>query len=162
MNEQPWRFLIAEKDDKNNFEKLLQTLNEGNQIWAKSASILILTMTKLYFDQSNRQNKHSLYDLGNAVAQLTFQATAMNLYVRQMGGFDIEKAKTIFAVPENFQPVSVLAVGYKGSIESLPEPLKIRELSARKRKEISEIAFVGEFGKPLNIEAEEKYFRKVC
>lgn len=148
MNGQPWRFIIAPKEDISNFNNLLNVINEHNQVWAKNAAVLILTITKVSYDSTGQLNKHALYDLGNAVANLTFQATAMDLFVRQMGGFNIEKARDIFSIPEGYQPVSVLAVGYKGNPEMLPEALRIREKTIRTRKDLDEIAFKEKFGKP--------------
>jgi nitroreductase len=146
MNEQPWRFLIAEKDDPQTYYKLLGSLKVNNQIWAKKASLLILTMVRIDSEITKQINKHALYDLGNSVAHLTFQAMAMGIYIRQMGGFDPDKTRAIFAVPDNFIPVSVLAIGYKGNPEFLPEDLKKKELAIRRRKDLSEIAFAGKFG----------------
>ncbi len=146
MNEQPWRFLIAPKDDPETFNKLLSSLNTNNQIWAKNASVLILTMARIDSEITKQINKHALYDLGNSVAHLTFQAMTMGIYVRQMGGFDPEKTRAIFGIADNFIPVSVLAIGYKGNPESLPEELKKRELAVRRRKDLGEIAFKGKFG----------------
>ena len=144
MNEQPWRFLIGERGDEN-FDKIIKVLNEKNRVWASNAPLLILTMTRLYSSRNNKLNKHSYYDLGGAAAHLTFQATAMGLYVRQMGGFDPDKARYVFEIPDVYSPVSVLAVGYKSD-----EPV---ELLKRERKELSEIVFTDKFGVPYNFAA---------
>jgi len=156
MNEQPWRFLIAEKDDPETFNKLLSSLNVNNQKWANNASVLILTMAKIDSEYTKQINKHALYDLGNSVAHLTFQAMTMGIYVRQMGGFDPEKTRAIFAVPDNFIPVSVLAIGYKGNLEYLPEDLKKKGLAVRRRKDLNEIAFAGKFGNAFLKEQNQK------
>ncbi len=145
MNEQPWRFLLAEKEDDDNFLKIVDVLNEANKIWAADAPLLILTITKLCSNYNNKVNKHSYYDLGGAVAQLTFQATAMGLYVRQMGGFNSDKARYVFNIPESYSPVSVLAVGYK-SDESA-------EVVKRERKELDKIVFTDKFGIPYDFAA---------
>jgi nitroreductase len=148
MNGQPWRFIIAQKEDKINFDNLFSVVNEHNQEWAKNAAVLILTIAKIDYDFNGQSNIHALYDLGNAVANLTVQATTMDLYVRQMGGFSAGKARNVFSIPEGYQPVSVLALGYKGDIEILPENLKVREKAARTRMNLAEIAFKGKFGEP--------------
>ena len=148
MNEQPWRFVIARKEDKSDFHKILGVLNETNILWAKNASLLILTIAKLETDLSKQINKYALYDLGNAVANLTFQATSMDLFVRQMGGFNADKAIEVFSIPYDYSPVSVLAIGYKGNADNLPEFLNIRENSVRTRKNLDELAFTGKFGFP--------------
>lgn len=144
MNEQPWRFIVAERGDEN-YEKMINVLNEKNRVWASNAPLLVLTVTKLNSSYNNMLNKHSYYDLGGAAAHLTFQATAMDLYVRQMGGFNPDKARCVFSIPESYAPVSVLAIGYKSD-----EP---GETLQRKRKELSEIVFAENFGTPYDFAA---------
>ncbi len=150
-NEQPWRFIIGLKDDQAVFNKIANILNPKNKIWAAKAPVLILTIAKLNVNSSDQINRHALHDLGLAIANLTFQASAIDLYVHQMGGFDQEKAREIFMIPDNYEPVTVLAVGYKGDPDLLPENLKIREISERKRKDLSEIVFSEKFGETSNL-----------
>lgn len=149
-NEQPWRFIVSRKEDQKNFRKLLETLKDTNKLWAENAAVLILTVAKLDSEFSHKPNIHALYDLGNSVAQLTFQATSMNLYIRQIGGFYEDKVRESFGIPENYSPVSVLAIGYKGDINVLPELLRAKETTERKRKEINEFVFAGKFGEPFD------------
>src|SRR3974390_3193557 len=42
-NEQPWRFIVTAKSDPDNYAKLLGSLMEINQLWARSAPVLVLT-----------------------------------------------------------------------------------------------------------------------
>jgi nitroreductase len=110
-----------------------------------------LTIAKLNINSTEQINRHALHDLGLAIANLTFQASAVNLYVHQMGGFDQQKARDIFMIPDNYEPVTVLAVGYKGDLKSLPANLKNRELSERIRKDLSDLVFSEKFGQASNI-----------
>ena len=146
-NEQPWRFIAGIKEEQTTFNKIAGILNPTNYIWASKAPLLILTIAKLNINSTEQVNKHALHDLGLAIANLTFQASASVLYVHQMGGFDQQKARDIFTIPENYEPVTVLAVGYKGDLELLPENLRTRELSERKRKDLSDMVFSDKFGK---------------
>jgi nitroreductase len=41
-NEQPWRYVVATRDDRAQFERLLSCLVEGNQAWAKHVPVLAL------------------------------------------------------------------------------------------------------------------------
>ena len=83
------------------------------------------------FERSNKFNRYSLYDVGSAVTNLTMQATAMDLYVHQMAGFDSEKAQQLFKIPEGYKPVSAIAIGYYGNIENLPDDVLIYHLKMR-------------------------------
>ncbi len=62
----------------------------GNQAWAQTAPVLILAVAHLRFRHNAAPNRHAVYDLGQAVATLLVQATALDLYAHQMAGFDVE------------------------------------------------------------------------
>jgi nitroreductase len=146
-NEQPWRFIVAAKDDADEYERLLGCIVPGNAEWARRAPVLMLSVAKLAFDRGGAPNRHALHDAGQAAANLSLQAASLGLSVHQMGGFDAAKARAEFAIPEGFEPVAALAVGYPGDPESLPAGLRERERAPRTRRELSELVFAGEWGK---------------
>jgi nitroreductase len=146
MNEQPWRFIYASKEDKEDFGKLGSLLLEGNS-WAKNAAALFITIAKTKYDFNSNPNKHAWHDVGLATGNLLLQATDLGLHIHLMGGFDAAKAQEVLGIPEGFEAVAMGAVGYVGDPETLPENLKARELAPRKRKPLSEIAFKGEWRK---------------
>jgi nitroreductase len=143
-NAQPWAFLVQTRDDPDGYDRLLSTLMEANRAWAQQAPVLILSVAKLDFSHVDRPNRHALYDLGQAVAHLTFQATALDLYVHQMGGFDPRLARELFAIPAGYEPVSVLALGYREEENSGP--------SSRTRKPLSDFVFSGTWGNAAGLE----------
>jgi nitroreductase len=144
FNEQPWRFIYASKI-KNPivYQQILDLLVPANFEWAQNAPVLMLVLAKIRFVLNDKENFHALYDTGQAVGIMAIQATAHNLVMHQMAGFDREKAIQQFELGDVYMPVSVAAVGYKGSMDQLSEKLKQRELNVRTRKEVSEIAFQG-------------------
>ena len=141
MNEQPWRFIYASQEDETAFSRLYHCLAEGNKPWNKKIPLLVVGIAKLNFDYKNRPNKHAKYDLASAVANLTYQANSMDLWVHQMGGFDPEKAKNDLNIPEGFEPVVMLAIGYLGDVQNADEQLKKREIAERIRKPLSQFVF---------------------
>ncbi len=132
-NGQPWLYLYATKEQPELWNKLFDCLLEGNKIWAKDAPILILSLARKNFTATDKPNHYAFYDLGAANAFLAIQAVELGLQLRQMGGFDHEKAKLSLNIPEAFQLGAMIAVGYPGDPELLPENLKARELSPRDR-----------------------------
>jgi len=146
MNEQPWRFIVGVKNQDETHDKIYDTLADGNKLWAKNAPVLILTIASNFYQRNGEPNKHAGYDLGQAIANLTFQATALGLYVHQMGGFSAQKAKELFDIPEGFTPMTVVAIGHLGNSEDLPEKVRPADKSKRKRKEFEEIVFQDYFG----------------
>lgn len=144
-NEQPWRFIVARKQDQEAYKELASVMNDFNQSWAKDAPVLVLALTKTTFDLDGRDNPHAGHDLGQAIAHLTFEATRHDLYVHQMAGILPEKAREIYNISEDYKPMTMFAIGYKGHPESLNEKLKKQETSPRIRKDLDEILFDGEW-----------------
>jgi nitroreductase len=145
-NEQPWAYLVATKEDPDNFAKMLGTLVEFNQNWAKHAPVLALSVAHLKSSRDGKPNHVAQHDVGSASAQLTFEANSRGLFVHQMAGFDGNKARQVFGIPEDWQPVAAMAIGYPGEPGSLPQPLRDRELGPRTRKPLSELAMTGKWG----------------
>jgi nitroreductase len=145
-NEQPWRFILATRDNPAEFEKSLACLMEGNVAWAKRAYALILTVAKLKFDRSGKPNRHAFHDVGSATENLAIQATALGLVVHPMAGIYPEKAREIFGIPEGYEVVAAVAIGYPADASTLPEGLRERELAPRTRKPLEELIFTGHWG----------------
>lgn len=147
FNEQPWAFVVARREDGEEFERLLGCLVPGNQAWARSAAVLMLSVAKLRFERNGKPNRHAGHDVGLAVAQLTAQATALGLGVHQMAGFDADAARSTYSIPEGWEPMAAIAVGHPGDPDALPDGLRERELGPRSRKPLSDFVFAGEWGK---------------
>ena len=143
FNYQPWRFIYALKKDGPEYEKICSLLLEGNRMWAEKAPLLILSIASLISDYTKKENFYATHDTGLATANLLIQAVSMGLQVHPMAGFDKEKAKTELNIPNYFEPVAMIAVGYKGDINELPDELKSRETKPRIRKEQKEFVFKG-------------------
>ncbi|MBH0193038.1 MAG: nitroreductase family protein [Nitrospira sp.] len=147
-NEQPWRFIVASKDQQPSYERLCACLVEGNRVWASHAPVLILSVASLNFTDSGKPNRHALHDTGMATENLLLQATALKLAAHPMAGFDVEQARVNLKIPSGYEPVAMIAVGHPGDLSILPERLKQRELAARERDQVSGFVFSGEWGLP--------------
>ena len=147
-NEQPWRYLVATKDDGAEFEKLAACLVDANRAWASAAPVLAIGVASMQFARNAKPNAAAFHDLGQAAAYLTFEATARGLYVHQMIGILPDKVRELYRVPEGFQPVTGLAIGYAADPSTMPEKLRERDHSPRQRKPLAEFVFGGEWGKP--------------
>jgi len=149
-NEQPWAFLVAVKDDPEAHARLLSTLVEGNQVWAKHAPVLVIAVSALNFARNGQSNRNACYDTGMAVADLTFEATSRGLFVHQMAGFDPQKTIDLFQIPSGWQPIAALVIGYPGDPQSLPDNLRERELAPRSRKPLKDFVMSGQWGNPAS------------
>ena len=149
MNEQPWRLLVATREDSAEFARMLACLVPFNQRWAKNAPVLMLTVAQMAFAKNGKPNPHAWHDVGLAMATLTAQATALGLSVHQMGGIDSGAIRETYRIPEGYEPVTAVAIGYVGDPATLEEDLAERERAPRSRKPQAEIAFTAKWGRPL-------------
>ena len=94
---------------------------------------MILSLARKNFLRFNSPNPSARYDLGAANGFLSLQAAHLGLNVHQMAGFDTQTAIKNLGVPDLFEPVVVMAIGYPGDINKLPENLKSRESAPRER-----------------------------
>ena len=145
-NEQPWAYLVATKEDAENFAKMVGVLVEFNADWAKHAPVLALSVAHLK-TWDGKPNRVALHDIGSASAQLTFEANSRGLFVHQMAGFHAEKAREAFGIRADWEPVAAMAIGYPGDPDSLSQKLRERELAPRARKPLKEFVMTRTWGR---------------
>ena len=147
-NEQPWRYLLATQDEDAEFDRLLSCLVEPNQAWAKAAWVLGLGIVRTMFQRNGKPNATAHHDLGLGSASLLVEATKRGLMVHQMSGILPDRARELYSVPEGFDILTGLAIGYPGSLEAAPEAFRERDQMPRSRKPLSEFVFGEDWGKP--------------
>ena len=146
FNEQPWSFIVASKEKPDEYAALLSCLTEKNQQWARRAPVLMVSVAKLNFEKNGKPNRHAFHDVGMAVSNLIVQATGLGLYVHQMAGFSVERVRETYGVPEGFEPVAAIAVGYPDDPNVLPEQFRQQEVGPRQRKPIDSFIFEAKWG----------------
>ena len=152
-NEQPWNYIVGNRfTSREVFDRILSTLVEFNQNWAKNSGLLIISVASPNFLRNGEENTEARYDCGQASANMAIQAVYMGLQIHQMGGIMRDKIKTEFSIPEGYWINSVIAVGYLGDPESLnDEYMKKTEVSKRERKELKEFVFNSKWGETFII-----------
>lgn len=141
-NEQPWCFLISEKNETpDTYNKILGSLVEFNQNWARNAPVLLVVCHRTKFAKNQKPNRWGPYDSGAAGFAFMLAATEMGLMAHQMGGFDEQKIHRELALPDDVIAMSVMAVGYEGETD---------EVYAKDRKPQTENFFWDKWGKPFN------------
>ncbi|MDO8860609.1 nitroreductase family protein [Haliea sp. E1-2-M8] len=149
FNEQPWRFFLGLKGLGDTYSKIFDSLIEFNQEWAKHAPVLLLAVARTHFSANDKPNDHHAYDTGAAMSLLSLQAAEFDIYVHQMAGFDRDKAREKFAIPEGFLPLAAAAIGYRGDPQMLNERQQRTEAERRERKDWTETCFEGTWDNPL-------------
>ena len=136
-NSQPWSFVVGFRGD-DIFSTLVGSMASGNALWAENASAIIANVAEMETDEG-KPRSHAVYDLGQAVAHFSVQATANGLVVHQMAGFDAEALHQALGLSPRHRVVTLMTVGFLGDASELPEKLQERERAPRVRKPLSEI-----------------------
>jgi len=150
FGDQPWRFLVWNKNaDASSWQQAFDCLGESNQTWVKNAPVLFLVCADTLFNHNQKANRWAQYDSGAAAENLCLQATSMGLMAHQMGGFDADAARTAFAIPAQYTPMAMLALGYPAAISSLEGDILSRETAPRTRRPLNDLFFAGSWGRPV-------------
>jgi nitroreductase len=144
-NEQPWRYIVFTNDNPEMLRKAQSVLKEIND-YAKRAPILICAITKKTYSENGSLNRLHFHDLGAANENMFLEAFHQGLIMHEMGGFDVEKAREIFDVPEDYEVGIMIAIGYQDTYHVLPDRLREKAFAPRLRKPLSEIAFIEKIG----------------
>ncbi len=143
FNEQPWRFVYAERGSRA-WPGFLELLTEGNRSWAQRAGALIVVLSRTTFSRSGRPAPTHSFDTGAAWQNLALQGTRLRLVIHGMAGFDHDRARTVVGAPQAFAVEAMIAVGRPGPAEVLPERLRAMERPSG-RKPVAGFAFPGAF-----------------
>ena len=150
--DEPWRYLVFDKvRDAEGWQKAFDCLSENNRKWVKNVPLLMLSCAGSIFGHSGKPNRWGQHDTGAASTCLALQGAAMGLAVHQMGGFDAAKARAAFAIPEDYTPMAMIAVGYQASPDVLDDETKAKELKPRARKSVAERFFEKGWGKAVEL-----------
>ena len=118
--------------DEEAFKNIHDCLVEGNKGWTANVAALVITVVSKNYAKNDTKNTVRKHDLGLAVGNLTVQAQAMGIHLHQMAGIIPQNAIDKLNIPEGFEPVTAIALGYYEG-----------ESGVKERKAVNEIAFKG-------------------
>lgn len=145
--DEPWRYILWRRvNDAADWQRAFACLAESNQAWARNASVLMLAVADTHFERNGKPNRWGAYDTGAASISLCLQAASLGIMTHQMGGFDADKIRSEFAIPERFQCMAMLAAGYQLPEDKIPEEFKEREFRERQRRSLAESFYRGKWG----------------
>ena len=146
-NEQPWRFIYSRRGD-HSWPSFLEVLAENNRQWAQHASALVIIVSKK--TRASRDTGEEIpsrshsFDAGAAWANFALQASLAGWATHGIGGFDRDRSRELFQVPENYALEAAVAIGRKGPRENLSESLRERE-KPNGRLPLDKIVFAHKF-----------------
>lgn|SRR5687768_15712887 len=151
--DEPWRYLVWDRTrDPEGWQKAFDCLSDSNKKWVKNVPLLMLSCAGSIFGATGKPNRWTQHDTGAASVSMALQAVALGLIIHQMGGYDAEKARAAFAIPAEYTPMAMIALGYQAEPDILDEETKAKELRPRARKPVTERFFEGGWGKPVALD----------
>ena len=110
-NSQPWAFIVGRRGAPDH-ARLARYLTKSSARWAGTAGVLIANLSHRFVEDTDWEySEFSLYDLGQAVAHMSFQAQSLGLHVRQFRAFDREGLAAEFDVPSHWEVTTMSAIG---------------------------------------------------
>ena len=150
--DQPYRYLVFDKArDPEGWQKAFDCLSDNNRKWVKHVPVLMLSCAGSIFAHNGKPNRYGPHDVGAASMCLALQGHALGLAVHQMGGFDAAKAREAFAVPAEYTPMAMIAVGYQAEPDVLDDETKAKELRPRARNPLAAHFFEHGWGKSIEL-----------
>lgn len=140
FNFQPWRFIIAQTAEER--KVFYSFIKEFNLTWCEKAPVMSLILSKTNNDGKPVES-HS-FDTGAAWGFLALQANKKGLVTHPMTGFDFDKARELLNIPEDYKIEALVAIGYQGDKDTLPEMLQQRE-EPNNRQPLETLIFNGKF-----------------
>ena len=149
FGDEPWRYIVWDRTrDPASWQKAFDCLAEGNQAWVNTP-ILIAAGTDPHFRHNSKDNRWAQYDAGAASISICLQAVALGLAAHQMGGFDAQKLRAAFAIPDDITLMAMIAVGYQAAPNILVGEVRENETAPRKRQPLGALFFDGAWGKTI-------------
>lgn len=139
-NSQPWGFIIGRRGDRNH-HRVVRYLAPSSTAWAPTAALLVVNLAHRFTEGTDWEySEFSIYDLGQAVAHMTFQAQFLGLAVRQFRAFDRDGLAAEFNVPPHWEVTTISAIGRPGVSDSEhPHTSGTSPRGARERRPASDL-----------------------
>lgn len=110
-NSQPWRFIVGQRGDDVH-RRLVSHLARSSATWAPDADFLIANLSQVALPDSDlTYSEFARYDLGQAVAHMTFEAHLHGLSSHQFRAFDRGAVEGEFSLPSHIEATSMTAFG---------------------------------------------------
>jgi nitroreductase len=143
-NKQPWRLILARSEAAS--KAFDASLSDANRLWATVAPLKIVIVANPAEQPDRSGLQCFMLDCGLALENMLLQGYAMGLTIHAMAGWDAARVREGFAIGAPFEPVALVAAGYRGSIDDLAPEVQAKDRRPRVRKAVEEIVFTDRLG----------------
>lgn len=145
-NNQSWRFVYGRKGTRA-WDDLFSLLVPFNQSWCKNGQMLVLVLSRTTFEFNGKPSRTHSFDTGAAAQNMSLQAHSMGLVSHGMEGFDYDRARQLFDIPEGYEVEAMFCIGRPAAHPEgvVDKQLLERDASPSPRKPVADIAREGVF-----------------
>jgi len=137
FNNQPWRFVVVQREEE---LEVVKGFLAGGNYWAKQAPLIVLVLTEPDLDcRLSDRRDYSFFSTGLAVENLVLQAVAEGLIAHPIAGYKPEGIKEALGIPQELVLLTLVIIGYPGDESVLNEKHLALEHSPRDRKPPEEV-----------------------
>lgn len=152
FNNQPWRFVFVRSMEA--LAKMHGCMNKGNE-WTFRASLIIAAFARKENDCLIKEREYYLFDLGQAVSSMILRATELELVAHPIAGFNPDKVRQAFNIPDDYMVITLINVGKKSEDTSaLTEWQLSSEPHRPARLPLENIYSIDTFNEKLNVKAD--------
>jgi nitroreductase len=145
-NKQPWRILVVRSPEAH--KKFDDALSDNNKKWATEAPVKMVIIGNPEEQPPRFGQDRWLLDVGLALENMLIQGCELGLTAHAMAGWDEEKVRANFDIPDPYRVAALFGVGEPGKVEDLSEEMQTKANRPSVRKPAEEIFFFDEFGAP--------------
>ena len=127
-NRQPWHFILVK--DREQLRKLGSLMRTGPYIANAAAAVIVAY---------ERDNRAAITDASRAIQSMMLAAWGEGVGSNWTGLMGIDAVREEFGVPESFDVIAVMPLGYP----------KRKVIGKKKRKSFNEVVSAERFGQPL-------------
>ncbi len=143
-NNQPWKIIVV--NERNVLDKLFHAFSPGNQLWIANVPLFFVVVSKQDLDDIKEQKEYYLFDCGLATENVLLTATSLGLASNPMIGWDENLVREVLQIPDNWKVVVLIALGYEGNLQDLPEEARAKDQRLRTRKALKEFVSHNKYG----------------
>ena len=148
--DEPWKFIVFNKfSAPQSYDDAFDCIGVWNQKWIKNAPILFAVLFDTKFRKNGEINKWAAFDTGSACQNIYLQAFSDGLITHPIAGFDADKFRVKFAIPEKIEIIAIIAIGYQAEIDVLDSNYHKAELTNRTRQPLNLNFFKNSWENPI-------------
>lgn len=125
FNEQPFRYVLFSSPEEVKLAKA--HLKAGNVDWNVNVQAYLGILFKKTWERNGKENRWAAFDTGTSWGLLSLQAIHLGLVTHAMAGFERKALREALSISDDYDFITLIAVGYYGDPKDLSKERQIAE-----------------------------------